>query len=70
MAGKRKNGTGTVRKRTNGGWEARFIVSYSLEGISGSARMYFRYLFPMLQITPKEHIAGSASGCILSGTGT
>ena len=32
MAGKRKNGTGTVRKRSNGSWEARFIVSYSLEG--------------------------------------
>lgn len=32
MAGKRKNGTGTVRKRSNGSWEARFIVSYTLEG--------------------------------------
>ena len=32
MAGKRKNGTGAVRKRANGSWEARFIVNYTLEG--------------------------------------
>lgn len=32
MAGKRKNGTGTVRKHLNGGWEARFIISYTDEG--------------------------------------
>lgn len=32
MAGKRKNGTGTVRKREDGRWEGRIIVGYNDEG--------------------------------------
>ena len=32
MAGRRKNGAGTIRKRKDGRWEGRVVVSYKENG--------------------------------------
>lgn len=32
MAGRRKNGTGTIRERTDGRWEGRIIIGYDDNG--------------------------------------
>ena len=40
MAGRRKNGTGTIRERSDGRWEGRIVIGYNDEGTAKTKSVF------------------------------